>query len=175
MTGVAAPAPVAPEGRQLDPARLGDHVDRLFGAAVALCGSRQEAEDLVQDTLLSVLKRPRIVRGDDDLAYLVRVLRNTFVSRHRSEQRRVQTAPMPEQVDSLATGATPGADHAVLAREVMGAVGSLPPEFRDALVAVDVAGLSCREAAKALGIREGTVMSRCYRARRRLAAAGITA
>ena len=62
----------------LDPQTLGDHFDRLFRAAWALCGSREDAEDLVQDTYARVLARPRVVRNDDDLGYLLRVVRNTF-------------------------------------------------------------------------------------------------
>ena len=69
--------------RQLDPQRLGDHVDRLYRAAWGLCGSREDAEDLVQETYARVLSRPRMLRNDDDLGYLLRVLRNTFFSRHR--------------------------------------------------------------------------------------------
>ncbi|MEY2535647.1 MAG: hypothetical protein QOF29_3557, partial [bacterium] len=72
----------------LDPADLGDHVDRLFRAAWAMCGSREDAEDLVQDTFARVLAKPRLLRNDDDLGYLLRVLRNTFVSRHRATSRR---------------------------------------------------------------------------------------
>ena len=71
--------------RVLDPAALGDHVDRLYRAAWALCGSREDAEDLVQDTFARVLAKPRLIRNDDDLGYLLRVLRNTFVSRHRAQ------------------------------------------------------------------------------------------
>jgi DNA-directed RNA polymerase specialized sigma24 family protein len=81
--------------RTLDPARLGDHLDRLYRAAWALTGSREEAE-------------------------------------------------------------------------LYAAVAALSDEFRDVLVAVDVAGLSYKEAARALKIREGTVMSRLYRARRQV-------
>jgi RNA polymerase sigma-70 factor (ECF subfamily) len=61
------------------PAALGDHVDRLYRAAWALCGSREDAEDLVQETFAKVLAKPRFLRNDDDLGYLLRVLRNTFV------------------------------------------------------------------------------------------------
>ena len=79
----------APE-HLLDPLTLGDHFDRLFRAAWALCGSREDAEDLVQDTYASVLARPRSVRNDDDLGYLLRALRNKFLE--RSPQR---GAPSP--------------------------------------------------------------------------------
>jgi hypothetical protein len=57
---------MAPE-HQLDPEGLGDHVDRLYRAAWSLCGSREEAEDLVQDTYARVLARPRFLRNEDDL------------------------------------------------------------------------------------------------------------
>ena len=50
--------------RVLDPQTLGDHFDRLFRAAWALCGSREDAEDLVQDTYARVLARPRVVRNE---------------------------------------------------------------------------------------------------------------
>src|SRR5204863_205401 len=80
----------------LVPASLGDHVDRLYRAAWGLCGSREDAEDLVQETYVKVLAKTRFLRNDDDLGYLLMVMRNTFYSRHRSAQRRPQTAAMPE-------------------------------------------------------------------------------
>ena len=73
--------------RTLDPARLGDHLDRLYRAAWALCGSREDAEDLVQETYARVLARPRLLRNDDDLGYLLRALRNTFLTQKRTESR----------------------------------------------------------------------------------------
>src|ERR671918_319032 len=78
--------------RELAPSRLGDHVDRLYRAAVGLCGSHADAEDLVQETFVAVLRRPRLLRSDDDVGYLLRVLRNTFYSRYRAESRRPRTA-----------------------------------------------------------------------------------
>jgi RNA polymerase sigma-70 factor (ECF subfamily) len=160
---------VAPE-HELDPESLGDHFDRLFRAAWGLCGSREDAEDLVQETYARVLARPRLVRRDDDIGYLVRVLRNTFISQRRTAARRpASAAGTPEELELPDTrgGAQPEA--AAQAREVYAAIAELPSDFRDALVAVDVAGLSYGEAARALRVREGTVTSRLYRARERLA------
>ncbi|MGE3449453.1 MAG: sigma factor-like helix-turn-helix DNA-binding protein, partial [Microbacteriaceae bacterium] len=57
------------------------------------------------------------------------------------------------------------------AREVYAAVAALPPDYRDVVVAVDVVGLSYDEAAKALKLPQGTVMSRLYRGRNRVAEA----
>src|SRR3954469_7922322 len=85
--------------RELDPARLGDHLDRLYRAAWAMCGSREDAEDLVQETYARVLARRRLLRGDDDLGYLLRVLRNTHVSRLRSAGRRLRPRPLSGGVE----------------------------------------------------------------------------
>src|SRR6478735_4650205 len=154
--------------RSLDPARLGDHLDRLYRAAWALCGSREDAEDLVQDTYARVLARPRLLRNEDDLGYLLRALRNTFLNRKRTESRRLRTGPLPEQLDLVADPQARLPEDALEAGELYAAVAALPGDFRDVLVAVDVAGLSYKEAAQALRIREGTVMSRLYRARQQV-------
>ena len=89
MTCEAQTVASAPQ-RMLDPERLGDHVDQLYRAAWALCGSRHDAEDLVQETFLNVLKRPRLLRKDNELGYLLRALRNTFSSRYRVSARQVR-------------------------------------------------------------------------------------
>src|SRR4029077_344263 len=70
----------AQEMRVLDPNALAQHLDRLYRAAWALCGSREDAEDLVQETFARVLSRPRVLRGENELYYLLRVLRNTYLS-----------------------------------------------------------------------------------------------
>src|SRR5207302_2212214 len=93
--------------RQLDPEGLGDHIDRLYRAAWGLCGSREEAEDLVQETFERVLRRPRFLHSEDDLGYLLRVLRNTFFSARRAAGRRPQTAPLPDDVELLEDRALP--------------------------------------------------------------------
>jgi RNA polymerase sigma-70 factor, ECF subfamily len=154
--------------RTLDPARLGDHVDRLYRAAWALCGSREDAEDLVQETFARLLARPRLLRHDDDLGYLLRALRNTFLSQKRTESRRLRTGPLPDQLDVLADPRARDPEAAIEAAGLYAAVAALPDDFRDVLVAVDVAGLSYKEAARSLRIREGTVMSRLYRARQQV-------
>jgi len=157
--------------RPLDPEHLGDHLDRLYRAAWALCGSREDAEDLVQDTYTRVLSKPRMLRSEDDLGYLMRVLRNTFISRHRMTERRPRTEPFAEGADPADPRADLRPDQALEAGEVFTAIAGLAPDFRDALVAVDVAGLSYREAGKLLGAKEATIPSRLYRARKQVVAA----
>jgi RNA polymerase sigma-70 factor, ECF subfamily len=154
--------------RRLDPNAAAGHLDRLYRAALALCRSREAAEDLVQETYARVLSRPRFLRGDDDLGYLLRVLRNTFVSQRRSARAR----PVYESGDELNRIVDPGArDPQEVAEShlVYDAIAALPPGFRDAIVAVDVVGLRYREAARALGVREATVTTRLFRARQRVA------
>jgi RNA polymerase sigma-70 factor (ECF subfamily) len=152
----------------LDPARLGQHLDRLYRAAWALCGSREDAEDLVQETYARVLSRPRLLQNDDEAGYLVRALRNTFLNRKRAQSSRLRAGPLPDELDLVADPRAPEPQAALEAGELYAAVAALAPEFRDVLVAVDVAGLSYAETARALRIPEGTVMSRLYRARRQV-------
>jgi len=158
---------MAPD-RTLDPSTLGDHIDRLFRAAWALSGSRAEAEDLVQETFARVLGKPRRVRSEDDLGYLLQALRNTFISSRRAAARR----PAPETLDDVEpidprTGSRP--EQAAEAREVFAVIAALAAPFRDALVAVDVAGLTYAEAAELLGTKEATITSRLFRARAQVA------
>jgi RNA polymerase sigma-70 factor (ECF subfamily) len=150
---------------ELAPERLGDHVDRLYRAARRLCRSRDDAEDLVQETLARVLARPRRLRHGGELAYLLGALRNTFTDLQR--RREPLTTPFEEGIEAGAGGPSP--DVTATAHEVLRAVVELPPDFRDVIVAVDVAGLSYADAGRSLAIPTGTVMSRLYRARRRVA------
>jgi len=151
--------------RSLDPQQLGDHLDRLYRAAWALCGTREDAEDLVQDTYARVLAKPRMIRSDDDLGYLLRVLRNVFVSKYRTAQRRPVTEPFAEGYEPADPRVALRPDAALAARDVFAVIAALPDDFRDALVAVDVAGLSYREAGRLLGAKEATITSRLHRAR----------
>jgi RNA polymerase sigma-70 factor (ECF subfamily) len=153
----------------LDTAALGDHLDRLMRAAVAMCGSRADAEDLVQEVCLRVLTKPRVVRGSD-LAYLHGVLRNTFITNYQTRARRKTMPVEPESLRHVPAGAWGDPEVETLAREVHRAIADLPPHYRDAVVAVDVLGLAYSEAAVALDVPDGTVMSRLYRGRSAVAA-----
>jgi RNA polymerase sigma-70 factor (ECF subfamily) len=154
--------------RRLDPDRVAEHLPRLFRAARAWTRSREEAEDLVQETFARVLARPRLLRGEDEVGYLLRAMRNTLISQRRAQSRRPVTT---ELIEEAVTGTRASDDPAEAAEihEVYGAIAQLPDLFRDALVAVDVAGLSYPEAARALGVPEGTLTSRLFRARDRVA------
>ena len=155
--------------KRLDPEVLGVHLGRLVRAAWALCGSRESAEDLVQETVVRVLSRPRFLRGEDELAYLMQALRNTFVTSRRTAARRPRVVGTLEQFDAADPGTAASPEEAVTTAQVFPAIARLPESFRLALVAVDIAGLSYREAARALGVPEATITTRLYRARLRVA------
>ncbi|MGZ4297824.1 MAG: RNA polymerase sigma factor [Solirubrobacteraceae bacterium] len=145
-----------------DPGRLGTHTDALYRAAWALCGSAHDAEDLVQETFVNVLARPRLIRGSE-LGYLLRALRNAYADRHRAAARR------PVTVELLDHHAPSAPDRGVNARDVLQAIAAAPPHFRDAVIAVDLLGLSYAEASRHLGAPEDTVASRLHRGRAHVA------
>jgi RNA polymerase sigma-70 factor (ECF subfamily) len=129
-----------------------------------MTGSPADAEDLVQDVCVKVLAKPRLVSGDDDLGYLLRVLRNTFISNHRTATRRPAAVTAPEDLDRFeARGTDP--ERALEARELYARIAELPDHQRD----VDLLGLSYKEAAATMGVPTGTIMSRLFRARQALA------
>jgi RNA polymerase sigma-70 factor, ECF subfamily len=157
-----------PRLRRLDPDRVAEHLPRLYRAARAWTRSREEAEDLVQETYVRVLARPRLLRNEDEVGYLLRALRNTLISQRRTESRRPVTTELVDEV-TLGTRATDDPAEAAEIHQVYAAISRLPDEFRDAIIAVDVAGLSYQEAARAFGVPEGTLTSRLFRARDRVA------
>jgi RNA polymerase sigma-70 factor (ECF subfamily) len=165
----ASSAGLSSAPKRLDPGVLGVHRGHLLRAAWALCGSRESAEDLVQETAAGILSRPRLLRGDDELPYLMQALRNTFVTSKRTAARRPRVVTTLDELDTAdhRTGTQP--EDAVMAAQVFPAIGQLPEPLRLALLAVDVAGLSYGEAARVLGAPEATITTRLHRARKRVA------
>lgn len=157
----------APRPRMLDPDGLSNHIDALYRAARALCGSSHDAEDLVQEMFVGVLKRPRLIRNGNELAYLFRALRHTYVNHLRAAAHRPPTRELFEDISA------PISESRADAREIMEAIASAPPHYRDAVIAVDLLGLSYGEAARSLRTREATITSRLHRGRQHVARALI--
>lgn len=155
-------------GRLLEPRRAGEHIDRLYRAAWALVGNPHDAEDLVQETFAQVLARPRFLRREDDIGYLLRALRNVHSNHLRTLSRRPRSVELERRAEPVSIRASWQPEDALDASELFEAISALPPDARDVLVAVDVVGLSYREAAAALGILEATVTTRLHRARSRV-------
>jgi RNA polymerase sigma-70 factor, ECF subfamily len=170
-TALEAAEPAARHSRvRLEPSRMAEHGTRLYRAAYALCGSRHDAEDLVQDTFERVLRQPRFIRRDRDLAYLLSVLRRTWSAQAATAARRCTHPAPPEDFEWLPDQGL-GQQAALEAQLAYAAMADLSEPLRLTVVAVDVVGLSYKEAARALKTRKGTIMSRLFRAREQLASA----
>ncbi|MGM0583553.1 MAG: RNA polymerase sigma factor [Pseudomonadota bacterium] len=152
-------------------AQIARMAPRLRRFAWALCGDRDEADDLVQAACLKALSRLHQFRPGTRLdGWMFRIVQTT----HLDEVRRRRRAGVPAGEEALerlsdhgqATGRAE--DRMTLAR-VRGAMSELPAEQRAVLALVAIEGLAYREAAEVLGIPVGTVMSRLARARARLA------
>ena len=175
---IAAVAPVAKviTARRLAASQcLPDQMDQLYRAAWALCRSPHDAEDLVQETFARVLARPRRLSRDHELPYLLGALRNTYLTSLRTAGRRPSTVELPAEESQTMRSARADPEAALEQQELFAAIAALPDDFRQALIAVDLVGLSYREAGDLLGVREATVTTRVYRARRRIARTLATA
>lgn len=143
----------------------------LRRVARRLTRDEDEAEDLLQETAVRAHRFSESFREGTSLrAWLHRILRNTFASRYRKRRREREVVERAHIEGALAQARTPALEEprvvaASLSDEVMGALESLPAEYRAVLTLVVVDGLSYRETADALGCPIGTVMSRLHRAR----------
>lgn len=156
-------------------------VEVLLRVALSMTAQRADAEDLVQDTLLRAWRSIDTFDGRHPRAWLLTVLRNAEVNRHRRRRPELLDDPDATFERELHDGAQISAEDLVVGRTFDAAVdralAALPEAFRQVVLLVDVDGLTYAEAARVLDIPEGTVMSRLHRARRRirdqLAAAGL--
>lgn len=160
---------------ELLPETLPVHIDSLRRAARGMTRTREDAEDLVQDTLVRVLARPRQVGPAGPGPYLHRALRNTHVSTLRTRERRPVLAPLEPEDARLVAPAAGEPVEVLHNREIIDAIRALPEGQREVVAAVDVAGLGYGEAAERLQIPVGTVMSRLHRGRARLASYALAA
>jgi RNA polymerase sigma-70 factor (ECF subfamily) len=142
------------------------------GAFVRYCSvlayGRMDAEDLMQDVLLSAFRNFAKIRGKEELLhYLVRAARNRSISLWRS-RRKVETVREAQAVRLMARGATP--EQITDAGILYGALNKLPSAQREALVLFEVSGLSMAEIATLQGTSENAVRTRVSRARTALRA-----
>jgi RNA polymerase sigma-70 factor, ECF subfamily len=151
--------------------------DQMYRVARRLVGSREEAEDLVQDAYAHAFRSWRSFRPGTNLrAWLFRILTNLNIDRGRREQRAPDTQPIEEGDYYLynrleENGAAEDVDEVVerLSQDsIVQALSAVPHNFRDVIVLVDIGDFSYQDAAQILDIPVGTVMSRLHRGRRLL-------
>jgi RNA polymerase sigma-70 factor (ECF subfamily) len=142
------------------------HIPALRRYAWALLRDEAAADDLVQDCLERALSRWQLRRRDGNLrAWLFAILHNRFISDRRRDRRRGVPLPLEEGSE---TAAVADAESAVVRRDLLEALALLPEEQRAVVLLVGVEDLSYEDAARALGIPIGTVMSRLSRGREKL-------
>ena len=143
------------------------HVPSLRRYAFALTRDHASADDLVQDCLERAVSRWRLRRHDGDLkAWLLTILRNRFISLYRQGRTRGASVSL-DAAGHVPSGLPhPDAMHAI--RDILAALDQLPEEQKSALLLVGVEDLSYEDAAKVMGVPQGTIMSRLSRGRERL-------
>jgi RNA polymerase sigma-70 factor (ECF subfamily) len=142
-------------------------VPRLRAFALSLSGNLDQADDLVQETLLRALAHIDSFEAGTNLdAWLFTILRNQFRSEYRKRRREVEDRD-GRFAESLKT--LPEQDGRVEFEELRQALARLPDDHREALILVGASGFSYDEAAKICGCAVGTIKSRAHRARIRLA------
>jgi RNA polymerase sigma-70 factor (ECF subfamily) len=151
--------------------------DQVYRVARHLSDSREEAEDLVQETYARAFRSWRsFTPGTNLRAWLLRILTNLNIDRGRRKQRRPDTQPLEEGDYFLynrleeATGDGSADEERVVERLSQGgivdALSQVPHDFRDVVVLVDIGDFSYQDAANILDVPIGTVMSRLHRGRR---------
>ena len=153
--------------------------DQVYRVARRFVGTREEAEDLVQETYARAFRSWRsYTPGTNMRAWLLRILTNLNVDRGRRIQRTPQSVPLEESDYYLANRLAAAAGEEVLEQEqvvdrlsqnsVVHALADIQPQFRDVVVLVDIGDFTYADAAEILDIPIGTVMSRLHRGRRAL-------
>jgi RNA polymerase sigma-70 factor (ECF subfamily) len=151
--------------------------DQVYRVARHLTGSRDEAEDLVQETYARAFRSWRSFQPGTNLrAWLLRILTNLNIDRGRRRQRAPESQPLEEgdyflynRLEETAGDGSTDAERVVerLSQDdIVSALSAVPHDFRDVVVLVDIGDFSYQDAASILDIPVGTVMSRLHRGRR---------
>ena len=150
--------------------------DQVYRVARHLAPSKDEAEDLVQETYVRAFRSWKSYTPWTNLrAWLLRILTNLNIDRGRRSQRAPQTTALEANdyylYDKLAdSDGGAGDEERVVERlsqdDIVSALAAVPHDFRDVIVLVDIGDFSYQDAANILDIPIGTVMSRLHRGRR---------
>ncbi len=147
------------------------HRDRLWAVALRTCGNAQDAEDALQEALISALRNAANFRGDAAVTtWLHRIVVNACMDGFR--RRKVRAADsLPDEASEpgVLTNSNDVIDRSETRVALVAALQSLPADQRAAIVLVDIEGWSVSDAAAILGVPMGTIKSRCSRGRSALA------
>lgn len=139
-------------------------IPRLRRYAIALLRDRPDADDLVQDVVVRALGRLHLWReGTNMRTWLFTIMHNLHANDRRRASRTVDSRPLDQEALSLGTPAPQ--DSALELSQLSNAISGLPESQRQILLLVGMEGLSYADAAQALDVPVGTIMSRLSRAR----------
>lgn len=145
------------------------HQDRVFAVCLRMLRDRDAALDATQETFVTVFRKADRYKAEAAFAtWLYRVAVNTCYDLLRRQKRR-RAAPLPEGHDPADVRSGDAIAAVELRPAIEEALHSIPPEFRSAVVLVDLQGLALETAAETLGVPVGTIKSRVFRGRRLLA------
>ncbi|HEV2365332.1 MAG TPA: sigma-70 family RNA polymerase sigma factor [Caulobacteraceae bacterium] len=143
------------------------HLDAAYNLARWLCGSTNEADDIVQDAMVRAWRAFDQFRGDDIRPWLLAIVRNCWRNSFAGRRRDHAHVPIEDERALVHDGPDPEvqAVSASEGRRLRAIIDGLPEEFRTALVLREVEDMSYRDIAEATGAPIGAVMSRLARAR----------
>jgi RNA polymerase sigma-70 factor (ECF subfamily) len=146
-------------------------IPRLRRFALAMTGSRADADDLVQDALERALRRLDQWRPGTRLdSWVFRITQNVWIDQTRARRARERVVESDPDADAPGVDGRAGVHARLTLVEALEALAAMPEEWRSVIVLVLIEGFTYREAAGILGVPEGTVTSRLVRARAALEA-----
>jgi RNA polymerase sigma-70 factor (ECF subfamily) len=146
------------------------HEDRVFGVCLRMLRDREAALDAVQETFINVFRKADRYKAEAAFStWLYRVAVNTCYDQLRKAKRRA-AQPLPETLDPADPHSGDVLEAVELRPDIEDALHALPPEFRAAVILVDLEGHALETAANMLAVPVGTVKSRVFRGRKLLAA-----
>jgi RNA polymerase sigma-70 factor (ECF subfamily) len=144
------------------------HEDRVFGICLRMLRNREAALDATQDTFLTVFRKADRYQAKAAFStWLYRVAMNTCYD-HLRRQKRQQADALPESHDIADVSSRDPFDAVEVRPDIDEALASLTPEFRAAIILVDLDGMSLDQASDTLEVPTGTVKSRLFRGRKQL-------
>jgi len=161
---------------------LAQYEDKVFRFGLRMCGQREDAEDVLQDTFVSAFRYLKDFRGDASfLSWLLKIASSACIKKRRLRKNEPRThVPLDEVEPAYPVTTAPDAvslspDAMVLSAEeqlrIQIALCSIPPAYREVVILRDIEGLSVKETSEVMAISQGAVKVRLHRARAMLLAA----
>lgn len=146
-----------------------EYIDSLYNTAFVMTQNKADAEDLVQEASLKAYRFfHRFKRGTNFKAWILTILRNTYINAYRKKTREPLSVEFDKVEDFISLPEPKGFQDDILSETIRNSIDRLPDELRSTLILFYVEGFSYKEISKILNVPLGTVMSRLYTARQAL-------